>query len=159
MNFDLIYGITTFIFNVITFAAILVIIRDYRNKNTIAQATRMFLDAKRFTLAFVFLLVSALFLTIGYAASLVIAISNPQTTFWEYTNLFVFLFIMLFFILFSGVYANWKIKRNISKPTSVEANMNALNQQRLDQPNTPDEPESASIPKLGKHTRSNKVLK
>ncbi|MGC8682103.1 MAG: hypothetical protein ACP5RE_00540 [Candidatus Acidifodinimicrobium sp.] len=131
MNFDLFYGIVTFIFNIITAAAIFLLLRSYRNKNTLAQVTRMFLDAKRFTLAFISLLATALSLAIGYSISIFLALSNPQTTFWEYTNLFVFFFVMLFFVLFSGIYSSWRVKRKMSKPTNIETPTNDKNTEQL----------------------------
>ena len=131
MNFDLLYGVLTFIFNIVTFVAIFLLLRGYRDKNMLAQATRMFLDAKRFTLAFVFLLLAALSLAIGYSISIFLAIGNPQTTFWEYTNLSVFFFVMLFFVLFSGMFMNWRVKRKLSKPANMEVPVN--NQQSAQQ--------------------------
>ncbi|MCW1293824.1 MAG: hypothetical protein OH316_00120 [Candidatus Parvarchaeota archaeon] len=140
MNFDLIYGVATFIFNIVTFIAVILLINDYKDKNTIAQATRMFLDARRFTLAFVFLLIAALSLAVGYSISAFIAVNNPQTTFWEYTNILVFLFLMLFFVLFSGFYTSRRVKRKLLKPTSVEVPTNNLNQ------NPPAQSGDSSIP-------------
>ncbi len=120
MSFDLIYGITTSIFNFITFIFFIVFWMKLKKMDINVFLARIFLKADRFIAAFFALWIAEISLTIGYIVATLMAIWNPYTLIWEYTNISVFFFLMVFFILFTGLYPRRRHKMNGGTPVQPQ---------------------------------------
>lgn len=117
-SFDYWYRIVSLILNsasaIFLFYAVLTV-----SKNPEEFLSKLFIRAKRTIFAFIFLLIAAISIAIGYIITGIVSISNPGTMIWEYTNLIAYFFLTLFSILFSEV--NIKLKRTATK-TAQETN-------------------------------------
>lgn len=119
INFDLFYGIVTFIFNFATFLIFILFYIKLNKSDIRVFLARIFLKADRFIYAFFALWIGLIALSIGYAVSFAIAFTNPSTDIWEYTNIITFFCLVLFMFFFTGLYTyRIKFKRKEAMPVA-----------------------------------------
>ena len=86
-------------------------IRQIKKDTAAVFLSRLFLDYKRWMVAIVLLLIFGAVEMIGFGVSLIIAVHDPLTTFWEIPTLIIFLAFAGFAIAFSGAYKKETYKK------------------------------------------------